>query len=69
MSSVHSVVSQVIKPEQIRPTDSKHAVLVQEMNNNTASATFVHPVPTVDHQVEREKSESWDAFPQAPRAD
>lgn len=52
MSSVHSVVSQVIKPEQIRPTDSKHVVLVQEMNNNTASAKFVHPVPTVDYQVE-----------------
>lgn len=41
----------------------------RKRSNNTASAIFVHMVPTVDHQVEREGSESHDAFTLASRAD
>lgn len=38
-------------------------------NNTAAAAIFVRMVPTVDHQVERERSENHDAFTQASRAD
>lgn len=41
----------------------------RKRSNKTASAIFVHMVPTVDHQVERERSERPDAFTQASRAD
>lgn len=39
----------------------------RKRSNNNTSAIFVHMVPTVDHQVERERSESRDAFTQASR--
>lgn len=41
----------------------------RKRSNNTATAIFVHMVHTVDHQVRQQRSESRDAFTQAPRAD
>lgn len=43
-------------------TDAPHC---RKRNDNPAWAIFVRMVPTVDHQVERERSERWDAFSQA----
>lgn len=43
-------------------TDVPHC---RKRNDNAAWAIFVRMVPTVDHQVERERSERWDAFSQA----
>lgn len=73
MSSAGSVVSQILKHEQRNSTGSKNMLTdvsqCRKRNNNTATAMFVHTIPTVDHQVEREGSESRDGFSREPRAD